>query len=750
MATPGATLPKDSSALRAYFENSLYLLLLASTLSLISTGKLDLVSMLAAPAALLFKGYRWWRGHRPELSDRAASWLVGLYFLFFPVDLLWISRAVAGDAQNPGLFAALLAAIHLMLFATVVRLFSARTTRDCLFLALLALCAMLASAILTVDSAFIGFFLVFLGLAVSTFVGLEMRRASEGALAPALESGTPAARRVHTALGVTSAAVALGALLAGALIFVILPRFRAGYLSGFSLRPGLISGFSDESELGQIGEIQQSNSVVMRIRVQGDPSLAQNMHWRGVAFTNFDGRRWYTEERGAQAVSEDSGDWIELQPATARPRARSTPMQYTVLLEPMGADAVFVAAEPVRIRGQFAAGNGIGGRNGLRRTYLLQDKTGSLANPFHNFANISYEAVSELPRDLDSDLRRSPEIYPPSVRQMYLQLPRLDPRIPALARSITEHEVTPLDKARAIERYLPSHYSYTLDLSGAAAGDPLASFLFVKRAGHCEYFASAMTVMLRSLGIPARYVSGFLGGDYNDLGGDYIIRARHAHSWVEAYFTGYGWVTFDPTPPSAQKAPGFMARLGFFWDWFQLQWGEWVVNYDFIHQDALALAVRNAGTAWGASLQKQWDSLRHSGAGWMRKAQARIAAIPLWFPLAAAGLIALALAARSPALRERIALAWKLRRHRSGAISPDAAALSYCRMLRLLEKRGWRKFPQQTPLEFAAALPNRNISEPALQLTHLYQAARFGRQRIDSEQAASLLADLQRALREPA
>ena len=358
MATAVTTPAPRSSALRGYFETSLYLLLLVSVLSLISTGKLDLVSMLVTPLALLYKGYRWWRGHGPELTHRAATWLMTGYLAFFPVDLVWVSRGISPDAQNPALFSALLAAIHLMLFATLVRLFSARTTRDCMFLALLAFSAMLASAILTVDTAFIGFFLVFLALGVSTFVGLEMRRGAEGAAWTSLESGTPAARRLHFALGLTSAAVALSALVAGAVIFFLLPRFRAGYLSGFNLQPGLMSGFSDEAELGQIGVIQQSNEVVMRIRVEGSPSAAEGMHWRGLAFTSFDGRRWFTDDRGSRGMTQEGDGWILLRAPDSRSRPRSKQLRYTVLLEPLASDAIFVAAEPVQIRGQFAGAAG--------------------------------------------------------------------------------------------------------------------------------------------------------------------------------------------------------------------------------------------------------------------------------------------------------------------------------------------------------------------------------------------------------
>src|SRR5207244_5015174 len=103
----------------------------------------------------------------------------------------------------------------------------------------------------------------------------------------------------------------------------------------------------------------------------------------------------------------------------------------------------------------------------------------------------------------------------------------------------TAQAPTAYDKAAAIEHYLRTRFGYTLDLSATSKADPLAHFLFERRSGHCEYFAAAMTVMLRSLGIPARYVNGFLPGEYNELGGDFIVRASDAHSWVEAYFPGF-------------------------------------------------------------------------------------------------------------------------------------------------------------------------------------------------------------------
>src|SRR6202022_2420263 len=187
-----AAVSGDLPALKRHFEISLYFLLLTGVLTLGATGKLDLVSIVVPPVALLFKGYRWWRGMGPEISNRVGGWLTIGYFIFFPFDLWIISRALAADTQNPGLSGALLATIHLMLFAIIVRLYSASKTRDYLFLTLMAFTSMLAAAILTVDTGFLVFFLVFMALAVSTFVGLEMWRSAEGAIVQPLPIGTRA------------------------------------------------------------------------------------------------------------------------------------------------------------------------------------------------------------------------------------------------------------------------------------------------------------------------------------------------------------------------------------------------------------------------------------------------------------------------------------------------------------------------------------------------------------------------------
>ncbi|MGH9561404.1 MAG: transglutaminaseTgpA domain-containing protein, partial [Terracidiphilus sp.] len=259
MASVAQAAPQTSApplpAVQRYFEISLFLLVATGVIAVVSTGKLDWISTFVPPSVIAYKAVRLWRGRGPELTSRTATGLVLAYFLFFPFDLWVLSRNMAADAPNPLMYAALLATIHLLLFATLVRLCSARTSRDSAFLALLAIAAMLASAILTVGTGFLAALAVFLVLAVSTFVALEMRRSAAGAVSPTIEFGSPLARHLNRALLLTSILVAVSALALGGLLFFLLPRFTTGYMSALNLRPTLMTGFSDDVTLGEIGQI---------------------------------------------------------------------------------------------------------------------------------------------------------------------------------------------------------------------------------------------------------------------------------------------------------------------------------------------------------------------------------------------------------------------------------------------------------------------------------------------------------------
>jgi protein-glutamine gamma-glutamyltransferase len=756
---PSAGAPARNSLLAGYFEASLYLLLLTAVLTLASTGRLDAFTTIAAPFALLWKGWRRWCGRGAELSHRLATICVLAYFAFAPVDYLTFSHAHAEGAPNPSLYAALLAAIHLLLFVTLVRLYSATTRRDHLFLAILAFAAMLASAVLTVGAAFLGFFVVFVLLGISTLLSLELLRASDGAVTPPLDPASPGARRVARALSLTSVEIAVGAIVLGAIIFFVLPRFTGGYLSGYSVRPSLMTGFNENVELGQIGEIQKSSAVVMRVKIEGEPGRFSSVRWRGIALTTFDGWRWSNHAGSRQVIVPGGDGWLplsttavydgRLQRSTKSPSGRT--LHYEILLEPVASDAVFVAADATAVRGRFASGSGLA--DTIHRNYLLMDSTRSIFNPFPKYTELSYEATSVAPPRREDQLRAVGTNYPADVRDRYLQLPALDSRIPPLAVQATAGAANPYDKAVALEKYLRTHYGYTLELTALPVNDPLATFLFVRRAGHCEYFASAMTVMLRSLGIPARYINGFQTGEYNDVGGDFIVRASDAHSWVEAYFPGAGWVEFDPTPASDAGKPLWFAAFAKYWDWFQLQWGDWVVNYDFLHQIAMAQGVQHTSHEWIANARQRfdrmYDAMNNAMLARMRASQTGGSrSAPLKLPaLIAAAFAVLLLLLRGEPLLAWLAAFWNLRIRGAGMMTPKLASLQYEEMLRLLERRGWRKATGTTAFEFAASIRQPELALPVGRLTEIYQATRFGGSEANLQSSAALLNEIRERLK---
>jgi protein-glutamine gamma-glutamyltransferase len=742
------SLSGGSLAIQRYFEASLFLLVATGAISMVSTGKLDLFSTVVAPVAIAYKALRLWRGRGPELTSRVATWMVLGYFLFFPIDLWVISRVRAQGAPNPFLYAALLAAIHLLLFAIVIRLYSARTNRDYGFLAMLAVASMLASAILTVETGFLVALAIFLALAVSTFVAMEIRRAGADAISPPLDPGTPLARRLNRALGVVSLLVALSALAVGTMIFFLIPRFTTGYMSAFNIQPTMVTGFSEDMSLGTIGQIQRSPSVVMRIQVDGDPGQAADIHWRGIALTNFDGKRWFTPSRG-QNIVLPGPDGVYGFASPPFPPGESQQIHYTVMMEPMDSAAIFVAPRIQALRGNFLEDMTRSGAP-ARRNFLLMDQTGSIFNSERTGVQMRYEGVSNLPNVPQDELRKAAEVYPNQISRIYLGLPPLDPRIKQLAEEVTKHANNPYDKALSLELYLKSQYAYTLDLSDDPGNDPLSYFLFQRRAGHCEYFASAMAIMLREIGIPSRYATGFLPGEYNDVGNDYIIRASDAHAWVEAYFPNYGWVTFDPTPGGeVRRATGAFERMQMYWDWFQLSWSEWVVNYDFGHQIRLGQNTQRATRDITIRSRDWYRAKRDAAIDMLLRIDQHVETSRYTLPALLVFLIGLLFWLRGRAIIRYAVARWNLGARRGGSLTPSLAIFEYQEMLKTLEKYGWRKSPSQTAREFAATLPRTELSGHVAQLTEIYHDARFGGRPAPAEHASALLRTIRELLRSP-
>jgi len=745
MAASISTASDPALPAERFFRTSLSLLMLTSTATLVSTGKLDVITSLAAPLIVLYKGFRWWHGRPAELSHRAATWSVIAYLAFFPVDALLLSRFSVGNSSNPPLFAALLAAVHFLIFVSIVRLYSAVTDRDALFLSMLSFSGILAAAVLTVDTTFLILFFIFLLFGVSTFVGMELRRGALGAVSPVLHVHTERDRRLNRALSLSALSVATGSIVLGGVLFFFFPRFSAGYLGRASFSPSLMSGFTENVELGQIGEIKKNSAVVMRVQT-GKPIGYDRLRWRGIALTTFDGWRWSTLDRGAQKLYTGDAGWIQ---AGDSPQKTATPdpgMIYTVYLEPIATDAIFVPGKVISLKGNFNGENN-NSFNAIRRPYIFRDSTDTLLKPFHDYSAIRYAGFSLLPPLNAAKLRAASTDYSPDIIEANLQLPSLDPRIPELAKEITKNARTPFDKALAIESYLHNRFTYTLNLAGKPGDDPLAHFLFETRAGHCEYFASAMTIMLRTLGVPSREVNGFLPGEYNDLGGDYIVRASDAHSWVEVYFPGNEWQVFDPTPASPENETGFLTRLGQYADWMEITWSEWVIGYDFAHQVALAQNLQRDSRNWSESARDWFENKQRAGKKWMKSWQLQRGALGYLLPVA---LVLFLAALRFNVLAElsrRIRLFFQLRGSKVARANPQLASRLYAELLRMLARRGLMRNLSQTPFEFAAAVDSPNLAPAVREFTQIYAHARFGGAPCDTTRLRHLLDQIRAALR---
>jgi protein-glutamine gamma-glutamyltransferase len=711
-----------TQAINRYFELSIYLLVLVGFGTLASTGSLDLPAVLLAGAALAFRGYLLAKRRPVAISERWTTPLSIGYFAFYAADYLLLSRGF------------LTATVHLVLFAVVVRTFSLRRDRDYTMLAILAFLMVLASAVLTVDSVFLLFFAVFMLMAVTTFILMEMRRSGQGARFQARHSNDLREdRQLAFSLARMTPSLVLMILVGAAAMFFLLPRMSAGYLGGYSFGTDISTGFSDQVQLGRIGQIQQSNAVVMHVQIDGDRDGRHALNWRGIALANFDGRNWSNPREQYVLYREADGSFrIPLvgQGVAQAVTARDHLIHYRVVMEPIGTNIFFLAPWARRVAGAY-------------RT--LQIDTGGAVSDLDSQRSVSlYEADSDISTPSPEQLRAAGD-YLPQFSLAYLQTPRrLDPRIPRLAAQITGSASNRYDKAIALEKYLQTHYGYTLQLLRTPVADPLANFLFERKQGHCEYFASSMAVMLRTLGIPSRVVNGFRSDEFNDVTGNYVVRAKNAHSWVEAYFPGYGWVTFDPTPGGAIGSPQGWGRAMLYLDAAASFWREWVISYDTSHQNILGQAVLN-GTRGSWERARMWARLRYERLmNWARRRQRSAVHAPgQWFT----GGVTIAFLLLVVGNAGRIAR--MIRRKRLQAHperSPDeAAAMWYERMARYLARRGVPKSPTHTAREFVRVIEDERLRMPVGRFTDAYESARFGNSSDDALRLPELFEEVELA-----
>jgi protein-glutamine gamma-glutamyltransferase len=723
--------PSRGSAER-FFQWSLYLLLVMGFVALMGTNKLDLPSLALVIPALLLRGYFLLMRKSFMIPERWTSYLTLLYFPFYAADYFYFSQSFIS------------ATVHLVLFIMVIKIFSVRRDRDLMYLAILSFLMLLAAAVLTVDTLFLMTFSLFILVAISTFVSMEMRRSEREMMAVPVDERKEAS--FHRSLAGIASVLGALTLLGAALIFFILPRVNtAGYLRNFGSEGSILTGFSQDVRLGGIGQIQQSSAPVMHVQVLYG-KMPQNIKWRGISLANFDGQRWWNapEEHRYHGLNNIPLDLVQLDEMSfysgEAPLPRLPGLTYRVVMEPVGLDLFFLAPIPMKLTGDYRIVD-IGPDGAVYNAHRIYASTGS--QDAENAQTIGVYTADADTRDPASFVRNSTsKSYPLRVTMLYLQLPRVDPRVTNLAREITVSSTSNYARAAAIEIYLKTHFGYTLELPGVRAPDPLAYFLFERKKGHCEYFASSMTVMLRTLGIPARVVNGFRGGEYNHVTGSYIIREKDAHSWVEVYFPEFGWVSFDPTP-AAGYGPEINAwsRLSLYLDAASQMWREWVINYDFSHQMKLSAEVSNR-TGNAQTSVRSWLSDKYTSAvDLVLRMQQRLGAMS---PREMASwCVALGLLLALPFTPKAWRTFDRARTARDPQRAPrSAASFWYLRLIKRLSKEGFRKEPSQTPGEFAESIADPHVREDVVVFTTHYERARFAESVEDAERLPELYEEI--------
>jgi transglutaminase-like putative cysteine protease len=702
----------------SYFKISSYCLICAGFLSIAATGIMDVLSLALFASLLVLSCLVDTTVIGKRISSLTMNSIVLLFVAFSFVDFRFISRSFV------------VTAVHFLFFASAIKLLTLSRDRDYFFLYLISFAELLAAAILTIDIAFGIFFFIFLLSAVSTLILFEMRRSNARALKGGTVRPLIATKKLEGTgmelfsrfpaglmLGMTLAMTCLILLLAIPL-FVLVPRVSTGALNRPWGHAHMISGFSERVELGHGGTIRESDAVVMRVRVSEPPEkLSSTLKWRGLALEQFDGRTWRRVSAARQRISPQAR-YYKLEKF-----AQGTDLLYqTFFLEALSTDVIFASHRVLAVSDDLDS--------------MQRDSSGNMFTTMHASRKLRYAAISDMTQPLIEAIPLKTDI-PEEAKQCCLQLPALDPRIENLARRVTESVGHPYAKARALENYLRTAYAYSLELSAVQEGkDPLAVFLFETRRGHCEYFASALAVMLRQLGTPARLVNGFRAGEFNGIGDAFVVRQYHAHSWVEAYFSPYGWIELDPTPVQALRPrPAFAHLFLDTLDALDIWWWESIVNYDFGKQYNLVLGLRSGVTDSWRRLRFALDKLKSKSQNAIDASDLRSTFSKM--PGILSVLMLFVLSGLFLFFRRRRNWFQRLKHRLRRAVHPhdeNSAAVSfYYEALDILNSYGFSRAPSQTPLEFCRSLGENPASGPLRDLTHLYNRVRYG----DSERPAA-------------
>ena len=492
----------------------------------------------------------------------------------------------------------------------------------------------------------------------------------------------------RAALRLSARALAMSVPLAIA-CFAFFPRISGQFWT--LPREGMAStGLSDEMSPGSIQELATEYDVAFRASFEDTPPRRATFYWRGPVLNSFDGFTW-RRDRG-RAYTEPRLEFL------------GEPVRHRITLEPTNRPWILaldtVSASP---------------RRGM---FLSHDRQLTVMDPITSVT--SYDAVSYL------ETRSSASLSTLGKRNETRLPEDRNPRARALALEIRARTSSDAEYARTVLDWFGSNgLEYTLE-PGVTSIDSVDTTLFDSKKGFCGHFASAYATMMRAAGVPARIVTGYLGGEWNPVGGYFIVRQADAHAWTEVWLDGRGWMRVDPTavvaPERLQRGvfdllasslpatstylhnSPWLRRLSQLWDGVNRWWQASVVEFNFRSQLNLLskLGIEAA----------DWEQL-----GW-----AFTAGITLWIAWVAL------------TLRRSVA-----------RIKPDRIARAWLRATRKLERVAPARAASEGPLDFARRIA---IARPELAASVTTLAEHYARLRFGPPPESSQVADFEREVRQ--
>lgn len=477
-------------------------------------------------------------------QDRRGAWPVKNRLFNLAVVPVFLYYALQFSAANP-----VQPVVSVLAIMLAVRLCGEKSVRHYLQIAALSLFCLAASSLFDLSPVFLLYLALMLLLVAVSLVLLTFHSMDSRMVLPRAQL-----RKVLAA----GAMMPLASLPLLAIFFPLLPRTQIPLWNILAAPTARTSGFSDKVEPGASAVAEESRSIAFRAEMPRQPQ--QQLYWRATVFNRMDGNRWvrdaavpperllYRGPRIVQTIYPEPGPYralfgLDAPASVALPRAQGAP------------DGVFEYPGPIARRLSYRAESVTSG--------ILATASG-----------------------ID--------------RAFYLRLPpHIPERVKRLADNVKQRGTSDAERLTLLEQYFRNG-NYRYSMRGLPTGeDALEQFLFEKKQGHCEFFASAFALLLRAAGVPARLVGGFLGGDYNELGGYYLVTDDMAHVWVEAYIDQH-WVRIDPSGFARNagavwgsgKRRNPVMNLRLFLDSLNHTWNRAIVTYDFEQQVEIA---RNTG-----------------------------------------------------------------------------------------------------------------------------------------------------------